>query len=510
MTGTDASVRPASGVIVVAGPDGAGKSTLAAAIVAEAPGSVLWLHHRPRLLPARGSSEHVVTDPYGRPPYPPALGALKVLYYWVDYLLGWALRVRPVLRAGGLVVIERGWLDLAADPRRYRLAGIEGLIRVLGRLLPRTGHTFRLSAPVEVLAARTSDDLTAEDLQGQLDAQARVMRGAGVVVLDAQQPVTVLRDQVLAGLRAETAPRRLAGVPSAANPRWLLPVAPALVAAGALRIHRPMTPAASVVWVGARVGARLGAARLLPPAHEVDDALVSRLNRWIPAGGGVAVARSNHAGRHHALVVDARGAPVVHLKVAADDAGRSALALEAENLRRLGPRLVPPVRAPQVVHAEEGLLVTEAVRWRLRARPQELAPAAAGSLGQLWRDSGDGSAHGDFAPWNLLPAGNGWVLVDWEMVLADAPPFFDLLHWVVMAQSHLNRPGPGALQAGVRGEGWVGACIRAYAQQAGISTAALSEGIVGYLARTSDRTTLDPRNAQRETAAREALRNLAP
>ena len=500
-------------VIVITGPDGAGKSTLAAAVVAAAPpDKVLWLHHRPRLLPSRsGGTGEPVTDPYGQQPYPAALGALKVLYYWFDYVLGWMLRVRPLVRSGGAVVIERGWQDLAVDPRRYRLAGVEGLVTLLGRLLPRATRTFRLTGPAELLLSRTGDNLTLADLQGQLDAQARVLSGRDVVVLDAREPVAGLRNQVLQRVReARGAASQAPGaVPSASNPRWLLPRTPAPVAAGALRIHRPMTPHAAVVWRGARLAARGGAARLLPVAGDAAAPPGASVDRWVPAGGGVAVARSNHPGRSHALVVDARGAPVVHVKVAGDDAGRAALALEAEHLARFGPALPPPVRAPRLLHAEDGLLITEAVAWRWQRRPWVLDPAVAASLGGLWRTGGQspstGVAHGDAAPWNLLPLAGEWVLVDWEMAVPEAPPFFDLVHWIVMTQSHLRRPGMQAVRTGLRGAGWIGACIIAYAHAAGVPTSALSEGIRGYLERTAERTTAGSPQAAHEASVRAAL-----
>ena len=518
--GTGAVTAPASrrghqspGIIVIAGPDGAGKSTLAEAVVATLPpDKVLWLHHRPRLLPSRsGGGPEPVTDPYGRAPYPPAVGALKVVYYWLDYVLGWLLHVRPVVRAGGTAVIERGWMDLAADPRRYRLAGVEPLVRVLGRLLPATTRTFRLTAPVELLLERTGDDLTAAELQGQLDAQGRVLRGDGVVVLDARQPVEELRDEVVAQLSApSTTARHVGAVPSTANPRWLLPRTPNAVAAGALRIHRPMTPKAAAVWCAAGAAARFGAARLLQGADDAEAAVFAAVDPWVPAGGGVAVARSTHPARHHALVVDGAGRPVLHLKVAADDAGRTALDVEAGHLDRYGPLLTPPLRAPRLVHAGPGLLVTEAVSWRLVRRPWRLDPAVASALGAFWGGGGgEGRAHGDVAPWNLLPVGGEWVLVDWEMAQPGSPAFFDLVHWVVMAQSHLRHPTPAELRSGLAGEGWIGACVRAYASAAGLPTSALGEGIARYLELTGQRTSSDAPTAAREAATRDAIRSLA-
>lgn len=510
----ESSGLPAGVVVVIAGPDGAGKSSLAGAI--EAGGDrerVLWLHHRPRLLPSRrGGLDEPVTDPYADAPYPAAVSAVKVVYYWLDYLLGWLLRVRPVLRSGGAAVVERGWWDLAADPKRYRLRDVEALVRILGGLLPRPTRIFVLTAPVELLLERTGDNLTAADLQAQMQAQRRVFAGRrGVVFLDARHSVAGLRDEVLDALHSEAPHGGWAGVPLPSQARWLLPRQPRKVAAGALRIHRPMTRTADAVWRVATAGALLGAARLLPAADPASIPDLERVTAWIPPGGGVAVARSTHAQRHHALVVDAQGRPVVHVKLATDAAGQSALDREADNLQRFGSLLSGPITAPQFVHGEPGLLVTEAVTWKPSSAVWRLEPSLANQLGQLFRDSarqGRGLAHGDFAPWNLLPTHHGWVLVDWEMAIPDAPPLFDVMHWLVMGQAHLKQPNLAAVRDGLDGRGWVGDCLRSYADGAGLPSSGWRGRLSVYLDETEGRVAVASPQGAREVAVRRALRTM--
>lgn len=195
---------PPGSFVVVAGPDGSGKSTLAGRLVDRAPHvGALWLHHRPRLLYSRTpTSGTPVTDPYGQVPYPAPLSALKVLYYFADYLLGWLLRARPLLRSGGVVVLERGWDDLRVDPRRYRLRGVGWLVSLIGGVLPSPTAVFVLDAPEDVLLARTNDNLGAADLRGQRDAFRRVYGARPrVVALDASRPVSELEGIVIEALR---------------------------------------------------------------------------------------------------------------------------------------------------------------------------------------------------------------------------------------------------------------------------------------------------------------------
>ena len=77
-----------------------------------------------------------VTEPHRDPPYHPLASLAKTAYLLVDVWLGWRLRIRPFVRRGGWVIIERGWWDIAVDPLRYRMRQHGRLLWWLGRLLP--------------------------------------------------------------------------------------------------------------------------------------------------------------------------------------------------------------------------------------------------------------------------------------------------------------------------------------------------------------------------------------
>jgi hypothetical protein len=162
-------------VLAVAGPDGTGKSTVCDALVGgilrDRP--VMRVHHRFGVLPARGGEQAVVTEPHRAEPYPAPVAALKTLVLFADFWLGWVLRVRPFVRRGGWVVLERGWWDLAVDPRRYRLRGGR-LVRVLGRLLPQADVLLVLEGPAATLWAR-KQELPVAELARQVRAWHEVV-----------------------------------------------------------------------------------------------------------------------------------------------------------------------------------------------------------------------------------------------------------------------------------------------------------------------------------------------
>ncbi|MEO6859750.1 MAG: hypothetical protein ABI323_14395 [Solirubrobacteraceae bacterium] len=156
-------------MIVIAGPDGAGKTTLSGSLPAAAFGGapVLLLHHRFRVLPHRKNINVDVTRPQEQNPYPQWLSWAKSVYLFLDYQLGWQVRVRPFLRRGGWVILERGWWDVAIDQRRYRLRSSGWLLRALGRLLPRPNLVIVLRAPAHVLFSR-KPELSREEFERQL------------------------------------------------------------------------------------------------------------------------------------------------------------------------------------------------------------------------------------------------------------------------------------------------------------------------------------------------------
>jgi hypothetical protein len=194
-------------VLTVAGPDGTGKSTVCDALVGGVlrGREVLRVHHRFGVLPARGGRSSDVSEPHRQTPYPGPVAVMKTLALFADFWLGWLVRVRRFVRRGGWVVLERGWWDLAVDPRRYRLRDGGRLVRGLGRLLPQADVLLVLEGPAAVLRAR-KPELPAAELERQVRAWHEVVpASAHVVYIDATAPI----DDVVRRAEAEVAGRPL-------------------------------------------------------------------------------------------------------------------------------------------------------------------------------------------------------------------------------------------------------------------------------------------------------------
>jgi thymidylate kinase len=179
--------------ILLVGPDGSGKSTLAGRLVEELKSrfeGTRRLHWRPRLLPQAGAflgrSVGDTSTPHAKEPHGRILSTLVLLYYWVDFFLGGWLKTWVLKRRGELIVMERGWQDIAVDARRYRLQISPRLIFAMASLLPVPDLILVLEAPTEVLLDR-KQEISAFELERQAAAWRRVPfpRRSKVVYLDA-------------------------------------------------------------------------------------------------------------------------------------------------------------------------------------------------------------------------------------------------------------------------------------------------------------------------------------
>jgi aminoglycoside phosphotransferase (APT) family kinase protein len=255
----------------------------------------------------------------------------------------------------------------------------------------------------------------------------------------------------------------------------------------------------------------MGAFQLMPRSNPPPRVVREAIASHIPAHATLATTRANHPGRYVVAVITEAGATAAIAKVASDTEGRERLRAEDEALARFGACLGSPVRAPTVIAREDGLLLLEAAAWRPRWRPWVLPIEVAKACGELFsctasRGRSQGGAHGDLAPWNLLRTEAGWMVVDWEDARDDAPPFFDVFHYIVQAHALLGHPSRKELLQGLTtGDGWVGSAVRAYGTAARVPLSKAVELFPQYLQSTL--TTLDARtrDGRRGIAARRSL-----
>jgi len=143
-------------------------------------------------------TQDAITEPHGLPPRGPLMSTAKLLYLWVDYVIGYLLRVRPRMVRSTFVIFDRYYHDLLIDARRFRYGGPKWLAKIIGHLIPLPDLILILDAPADVLQSR-KQEVAKEESERQAFAYRILAQSAQLrprsVLIDATESL----DQVVHG-----------------------------------------------------------------------------------------------------------------------------------------------------------------------------------------------------------------------------------------------------------------------------------------------------------------------
>ena len=151
------------------GPDGSGKTTVIDLLLKKL-GDVfrtahVYYHFRPALFGNLGEVAHSagikkeVDRDYNKPHRGGRTGALsslaRLLYYSLDYMLGYFVKVKSITRITRLVIFDRYFTDIICDSRRSRIYLPPKFLYWFGKLfIPSLDYNILLTAGSDVILAR--------------------------------------------------------------------------------------------------------------------------------------------------------------------------------------------------------------------------------------------------------------------------------------------------------------------------------------------------------------------
>jgi thymidylate kinase len=177
------ALRPTGMTVAFLGADGAGKSSVierVAGQLAPAFRHTRLFHLRPRLIGRGGSPGS--SAPHALPPRGALASLAKLVWFAADYAAGYLLRVRPAITRSGLVIFDRYFHDLLADPRRYRYGAPPGAARAAAALVPGPDLWVVLDTAVPVLQAR-KQEVTPQQSEVQRRAYLSLAKRMGDTVV---------------------------------------------------------------------------------------------------------------------------------------------------------------------------------------------------------------------------------------------------------------------------------------------------------------------------------------
>lgn len=209
-------LRPRGLLIACLGPPGSGKSSVIQALN-DRPLDVFESVHTMELRPGvmRAGTIKATSRTRKREPRGGFTTIIKLMMFVVDYWLGYWLWIRPKLVRATLVVSNRYFDDVLADPRRYRIDRALTFARLLLRWVPRPQLWLVFDIPSQALQGR-QEELGEEEATRLRAEYRRLLRDhENVVVLDADQPLERVVAQAECAIASELARRttRRLGLP---------------------------------------------------------------------------------------------------------------------------------------------------------------------------------------------------------------------------------------------------------------------------------------------------------
>lgn len=171
-------------------PDGTGKSSLMEKIIDEinyyyvSENKVSLYHFRPEIFPNLREvgrkmkiveKKEITSDPHALKPVGKISSFIRMAYYILDYMLGWAKKIRNDVHYDKYSAFDRYSYDLLVDPERTRIKLPYLLRKIMVKLTPKPKVVLALMADSKTIYSR-KQELEKDEIERQLKEYQKIIK----------------------------------------------------------------------------------------------------------------------------------------------------------------------------------------------------------------------------------------------------------------------------------------------------------------------------------------------
>jgi hypothetical protein len=200
---------------VLVGLDGSGKTTLSRnlcdlSVVGDRFVGVRYFHWRPKIFrhvewPLPEFKETPRKSPLARNPINTLLSTIRIARHGLLARIAWHYKVRPLIRDGYLVIVDRYFYNYHLDPASVKFSAPASWLKSMQKWFPAPDLVVKLRAPKDVLLSRKGELSPAEIAEQIERMDALEVAPAQVVNGDATLPADAVARSVMAEIvKSET------------------------------------------------------------------------------------------------------------------------------------------------------------------------------------------------------------------------------------------------------------------------------------------------------------------
>ena len=175
------------------GPDGSGKSTIIEELRNQNPFVNFHYFH---LKPTVNKKSHAIINPHSNPSYPAFVSYLKLIYLIFQYNVNWILNIWTIKLTPTIIIFDRYFDDIIADPKRYRYGGSLKAIKIARMFIPKPAITFVLVAKSEIIYSRKKE-VSKMELESQLERYTNLCEDYKFIKIDVSNSIPQIANKVI-------------------------------------------------------------------------------------------------------------------------------------------------------------------------------------------------------------------------------------------------------------------------------------------------------------------------